>query len=196
MGKKLREQMTKERSRKKNIKFITITGVIVIIAALIIIAALLLPNDDGNKSISSSETEALQAQVQLSENGDLRIEKALAREDVTFVDYGANQEMLLWLDSDGTYRVAFNTCEECYARNGHYEHEDGVLACSACGNKLVLSSLQHQVWGGCQPIEFPDSGREDTDTEIVILSEAFEYADEMFTAWDDGNTEITFEEFN
>lgn len=195
MNKKQRGQMEKERSHKKKIKLIKIFGLIAIVAILTIGVILSLPDGAENANSASDGADELRVQAQLSDNGDLHIEKTLAVEDVTFVDYGADNELLLWLDSDGVYRVAFNTCEECYTRDGHYELKGGVLTCSACGNKLELSSLQHGKWGGCQPIEIPDSGREDTDTEIIILSESFDYAAEMFDAWNDGDTEMTFENF-
>ena len=195
MNKKQREQMGKERSYKKKIKLLQFFGLIVMVAILTIVVILSLPEGAENVNSISDGAEALRVQAQHSDNGDLHIEKTLAVEDVTFVDYGADNELLLWLDSDGVYRVAFNTCEECYTRDGHYELKGGVLTCSACGNKLGLTSLQHGKWGGCQPIEIPDSGREDTDIEIIILSEAFDYAAKMFDAWSDGDTEMTFENF-
>lgn len=192
MNKKQLEQQAKERQKKKQIKAMRTAGVVLIIAILIIAAAVVVSGrSSGNDGSNSSQISA-----ELDEQGNLHINKAQVSEDVTFVDYGADNELLVWTDSEDRYRAAFNLCEECYTRNGHYELHDGVLQCSACGNSLELSSLQHGIWGGCQPVEFPDNGRADTDTEIVILQEAFTFADEMFEEWNNGNMEQTFENFS
>lgn len=203
MNKKQLEQQAKERQKKKQIKIVCTAGIVLVIASLIIAAVVISSQSSGNDStnsssdnVESSEVVTNQISAELDEQGNLHVDKAQVSEGATFVDYGGDNELLVWIDSDGRYRAAFNLCEECYARNGHYELHDGVLQCSACGNGLELSSLQHGVWGGCQPVEFPDSGRTDTDTEIVILQETLTFADEMFEAWNNGNMEQTFENFN
>lgn len=70
--------------------------------------------------------------------------------------------------------------------------EDGSLYvdCTALGD-----GFNYVNWGGCQPVSIPTAARLDTENEIVISSEAIDYAVHMFEQWDSDDMSITFADF-
>jgi len=76
-------------------------------------------------------------------------------ETVTFMPIVVNEmpmEVMFVRASDGTIRVALNTCENCHASGrGYYVQDGDVVICQHCNMSFDIDYIGLNS-GGCQPI--------------------------------------------
>lgn len=105
-----------------------------------------LPSDsDSGSSAVSAAASGLNLKIAVSEIGTT----------ASFYDYDANGttvEVLAVQASDGSVRLALNTCQVCNGSAYAYFEQDGDnFVCQNCGN-VFASSVIGQESGGCNPV--------------------------------------------
>lgn len=97
-----------------------------------------------------------------------------------FFDYKATDKkavrFFVMKSSDGVYRAALDTCDECYrARKGYFQQGDDMI-CRKCGIRFPSSKI-NEVMGGCNPVGLP---RTIADGKLVIAASALEAGKSYF----------------
>lgn len=186
MGKrqKLEHERLKRQKKKRRKQIIIGASISVCVITLIVVLAF-------NAQPSSSTLN-----IASDSNGDLHIAMDSLQNGLNYIDYGSDEELLLWKDSDGVIRTAFDTCEECYSRgNVHFTLSGSTLTCNLCGTTQSVSTLGTDSWGGCQPISITPDMRNDTDTEVIISDAILSYAEDMFSHWDASDYSVSFADY-
>lgn len=101
MGKrqKLEHERLKRQKKKRRKQIIIGASISVCVITLIVVLAF-------NAQPSSSTLN-----IASDSNGDLHIAMDSLQNGLNYIDYGSDEELLLWKDSDGVIRTAFDTCE-------------------------------------------------------------------------------------
>ncbi|MCD7918887.1 MAG: DUF2318 domain-containing protein [Clostridiales bacterium] len=140
------------------------TGVIAAVMAIVMVGC-------------SSEAESVETQENTSDTADAGIE--IRVEDInasasyydTIVE-GTTVEIFAVLASDGTVRLAMNTCQVCNGSPYAYFEQDGDdFVCQNCGNHFSSDEIG-LTSGGCNPVPIT----EDDYTEengIITVSDSF-----------------------
>jgi uncharacterized membrane protein len=84
---------------------------------------------------------------------------------------GTRMEVVVLKASDGTFRMAFNTCKVCHGSpKAYFEQVDDTLKCQKCGNTFPLDSVgvDAEKTDGCNPIAITEDKRTVTDESITI----------------------------
>ena len=121
--------------------------------------------------------------------GDIVIETDDITEIATFVNYevdGVTIQFIVVRASDGTVRIAFNTCQSCTpSPNAYFVQEGNYFVCQNCQTKFLIDEIGLKK-GGCNPA--PVEEKTESDGVITIPKD---YADSMkdnFENWN-GPTE-------
>lgn len=125
------------------------------IAALVVAAAIavvLLPKG----AFSGEPVESAGAPSAASEDGSaLLLDPAQIGSDAVFCDYetqGVTVEFFAVQASDGSIRLALNTCQICNGSPYAYFEQDGDdFVCQNCGNRFSADQIG-LVSGGCNPV--------------------------------------------
>lgn len=127
-----------------------------------------------NKYINSS----------LDSDGNVIIDISDITSEATFINYavdGVTIQLIVVRATDGTIRVAFNTCQVCNPSPNAYFLQDGdYLVCQNCGNRFHIDEVGVKK-GGCNPTsveEFEDDGK------IIKINKAYlESYKDKFENW-------------
>lgn len=97
-----------------------------------------------------------------------------------FYDYKAadNKTVRFFVmkSSDGVYRAALDTCDECYrAKKGYFQQGDDMI-CRKCGRHFPSTKI-NEVAGGCNPVGLP---RTVADGKVVIAASDLETGKSYF----------------
>jgi uncharacterized membrane protein len=96
---------------------------------------------------------------------------------------GSRIEVLAVRAPDDSVRVAFNTCQVCYASGrGWYKQQGTVLVCQNCGNRFRMSQVGIRS-GGCNPVPIAASGKTVTEKTITISKDYLKEAKGLFARW-------------
>ncbi len=118
--------------------------------------------------------------------GDLIIQKSEISETVKFYPYNigkTNMEVMAVKASDGTVRIAFNTCQICYdSGRGYYKQEGDELVCQNCGNRFYIDQLE-KIKGGCNPVPITKEYKSEDDESIIITQAFLEANKALFGNW-------------
>ena len=160
----------------------------VCLAAVVLLLIVLLPGAGGNPATGSEEgqTDGSGGVQAVSAGESLRIPLDGLSETVAFypveVD-GTPMEVLAVVDSRGTIRMAYNTCQICYSSGrGYYVQEGSELVCQNCGNRFTVDQIEVET-GGCNPVPIFPEERTQTDTEILLSYEQLKEAAQIFANW-------------
>lgn len=188
-ARKQARDLEKAQAKKRAlIRDIVIIVSAIVIAAAILIAAIL-------SSTPKSNTKRMN--VPLSEDGSLHVDKTKLINGFNYINYGGDNDLILYQIADDQVRVAFDTCEECYGyRKVHFNPNGDNMQCSVCETIHPLSDFGLQNWGQCQPVAIPTAARLDTSEQVIIDAKAFEFANTMFAQWDEDNYDMTFAQFS
>lgn len=142
------KRSTKKPAKKLNLLPIAACMVLIAAAAVTIFSKQQkdLPSDSGAGSASvSAAASGLDLEIAVSEIGTT----------ASFYDYDANGttvEVLAVQASDGSVRLALNTCQVCNGSAYAYFEQDGDnFVCQNCGN-VFPSAVIGQESGGCNPV--------------------------------------------
>lgn len=170
--------MTKDR---KNIA-LPIAAVIVVAIAVVSIVVPKLTKD--NISASQNITQSDTASQNFS--GDIIIDESSVTETAAFYDYDADGtavEVFAVKASDGTTRIALNTCQICKGSPYAYFVQQGDnFICQNCNNSFNRDDIGI-VHGGCNPVPVTDSHYIKEDKNIIISSEFLNQYKNDFSNW-------------
>ncbi|MCD7784739.1 MAG: DUF2318 domain-containing protein [Oscillospiraceae bacterium] len=136
----------------------------------------------------SSEAESVETQESTSDIAETGIEIHI--EDIstnasyydTTVD-GINVEIFAVLASDGTVRLAMNTCQVCNGSPYAYFVQEGdYFVCQNCGSKFSTDNIG-VVSGGCNPVPITSDDYSEKESVITISSEFLSDNAYRFANW-------------
>lgn len=119
-----------------------------------------------------------------TQSGSLSIPLADLSSTPQFFDWnsgGTAMQVIARLDSDGTPRLAYNTCQVCAGSPyAYFELKNGWLICQNCGNAFSPDSVG-KVSGGCnpKPVAEYDTGAD----SVTLSSETLAAAAPLFKNW-------------
>lgn len=173
----------KSKSKKKNpnqSKLLPIAAAVVVVAvAAVVVVPKLLPG----KSAAQSDA----AEAGLSDDGSaVVIDTAAVSEEAAFVDYdadGATVELFAVKASDGSIRLALNTCQVCNGSPYAYFVQEGdVFICQNCRNRFSSTQVG-LVSGGCNPVPITEADYTVEDGKILVSTEFLNANAVRFTNW-------------
>ena len=151
-----------------------LAGVVALAAA----SVLLLPKLSGGDR--SGAPDALPA------GSDLVIQTEEIGAEASYFDYnadGTTVQVFAARASDGTVRLALNTCQVC---NGspyaYFEQEGDDFVCQNCGNRITADQIGGES-GGCIPYPISASNKTVTDDSILIPYDFLESSRIIFSNW-------------
>lgn len=153
-----------------------LAGVVVLAAA----AVLLFPKLSHGESGGSSDSTALPA------GSDLVIRAEEIGTAASYFDYdadGTTVQVFAVRASDGTVRLALNTCQVC---NGspyaYFEQEGDAFICQNCGNRFASTAVG-RMSGGCNPVPITEETYTEQDGTITVPTAFLEDNAPRFTHW-------------
>lgn len=169
---------------KKNAKQVRRKGsllpflaVAVVLAA---VAVLLLPGQV-KKSGGSSSGSAV-----LSTGSDLVIRTEEIGTEASYFDYdaeGTTVQVFAVRASDGTVRLALNTCQVCSGSPyAYFVQEEDVFVCQNCGNRFASTAVGRES-GGCNPVPITAEDCMEQDGIITVPSSFLEDNAARFINW-------------
>lgn len=169
---------TANRSKGKG-RLIPVCAAVAVILAL---AAVLLPR---LRAGDSGDGSAAQAEL-LASGQDVVIQTGELSETASFFDYdagGTTVELFAVVASDGTVRLALNTCQVCNGSPYAYFVQEGDdFICQNCGNRF--SSTQVGVAsGGCNPVPVTAEDYTLQGDSIIVPADLLENNAARFANW-------------
>lgn len=176
---------------KKNI--IMIIAIVIVIG---IIGIILFGKNNDNKtnsnntlSIQKSNTKSTQStenktiNLEADELGNIVIDTTNIGTKATFYNYNADGTTIRLFAvkaSDGTIRMAFNTCQVCNPSPKAYFVQNGKnFICQNCKNSFATDNIGKER-GGCNPIPITTDERIDGENTITITKQFIESYKENF----------------
>ncbi len=172
--------MKKQKASPKKKNFLPVIAAVVVVAAAV---AVLAP-----KWFPKENTQAdTAAAVTLSDDGSaVVIDPAALSEKAAFYDYdadGITVELFAVKASDGSARLALNTCQIC---NGspyaYFVQAEDYFICQNCLNRFASTQVG-LVSGGCNPVPITQEDYSLQDGTILIPTEFLEMNAARFTNW-------------
>lgn len=170
------------KSKLRDIHPLPVLAAVVVIAAA---AVTLIP------SISNPQELDIQSQTQISESdpsasSDLVIQTADIGTEASYFDYDADGitiQVFAVEASDGTIRLALNTCQVCNGSPYAYFVQDGDwFICQNCGNRFASTEIGI-VSGGCRPVPITEDVYTQEGTAITIPASYLEENASLFRSW-------------
>lgn len=165
-----------KQTRQKGSPLPFLAGAVALAAA----AVLLLPGQSQGDSGSSSDSAALSA------GSDLVIRTEEIGTEASYFDYdveGTTVQVFAVRASDGTVRLALNTCQVC---NGspyaYFEQEEDDFVCQNCGNRFASTAVGRES-GGCNPVPITAEDCTEQDGTITVSSSFLEGNAARFANW-------------
>ena len=169
------KQKQKQNAGKKSPLPLIALAVVIVAAAVV-----LLPKLFGNKE------DAAVSSLPEAETGDLVIRSEDIGAQASFFDYdagGTTVEVFAVRASDGTVRLALNTCQVC---NGSpyafFVQEGDDFVCQNCRNRFASTQVG-LISGGCNPVPITDSVRTEQDGTITVPASFLEDSASLFQNW-------------
>ena len=169
---------------KKNIIMI-----IAIIVVVIAIGIIIFRKNSYNKTTSNSNntvatqknssnnTESKAINLEADESGNIVIDTTNIGSKASFYTYdaeGTTVRLFAVKASDGTIRMAFNTCQVCNPSPKAYFIQNGKnFICQNCGNSFSTDNIGKER-GGCNPIPITTDERIDGDNTITLTKQFIE----------------------
>ena len=170
---------------KKNI--IMIIAIVIVVGTIGII---LLGKEKNNKTISNSNnissaqksnandnTENKSIILESNESENIVIDTTNIGSKATFYNYNADGTTIRLFAvkaSDGTIRMAFNTCQVCNPSPKAYFIQSGKnFICQNCKNSFATDNIGKER-GGCNPIPITTDERVDGENTITITKQFIE----------------------
>lgn len=166
----------------KHGKFLPLIAAVVVIAAAVVT---LLPKNSGEADAPASSAQSGEIATAAS-GSDLLIPAEDIGTEASYYDYDANGitvQVLAVHASDGTTRLAFNTCQVCNGSPYAYFVQEGDwFICQNCGNRFASTEVGI-VSGGCNPVPITDKIYTEQDGIITIPAAFLEENVVLFRNW-------------
>ncbi|MCD7841457.1 MAG: DUF2318 domain-containing protein [Lachnospiraceae bacterium] len=154
---------------------------VVVVAAVAAVAVSRLGGSSGKEQTASnaSSSDALT-------NGAVVIDTGEIGETASYYDYdadGTTVEVLAVTASDGSVRLALNTCQVCQGSPYAYFVQEGdSFICQNCGNAFSRDDIGLEA-GGCNPVPVTEDNYEESDGLITISSDFLDEYKDSFANW-------------
>ena len=116
-------------------------------------------------------------------NGQIVIKKSQLSKDASYINYsagGVSVQLIAVIADDNTYRLSFNTCQNCNpSPNAYFAQEGKNLVCQNCGNQFSMNDVGAASYG-CNPAMIPYT---QTDSELIVSTEILEKVSPAFKRW-------------
>ena len=168
---------------------INIIMIIAIIVVVIAIGIIIFRKNSDNKTTSNSNntvatqknssnnTESKAINLEADVSGNIVIDTANIGSKASFYTYdaeGTTIRLFAVKASDGTIRMAFNTCQVCNPSPKAYFIQNGKnFICQNCGNSFSTDNIGKER-GGCNPIPITTDERIDGDNTITLTKQFVE----------------------
>lgn len=159
-----------------------------LVAAVVIIAAVavtLMPQLPKGKNTETPQTQALQSTPSTGA-GDLLIQADKIGTEASYFDYdagGTTVQVFAVQASDGTIRLALNTCQVCNGSPYAYFTQDGNwFICQNCGNRFASTQIGIAS-GGCRPVPITEDIYAEQDGIITVPAFFLEENAALFQNW-------------
>ena len=168
---------------------INIIMIIAIIVVVIAIGIIIFRKNSDNKTTSNSNntvatqknssnnTESKAINLEADVSGNIVIDTANIGSKASFYTYdaeGTTIRLFAVKASDGTIRMAFNTCQVCNPSPKAYFIQNGKnFICQNCGNSFSTDNIGKER-GGCNPIPITTDERIDGDNTITLTKQFIE----------------------
>ena len=133
------------------------------------------------KSTQSTENETIN--LEADESGNIVIDTTNIGSKAIFYNYNADGTTIRLFAvkaSDGTIRMAFNTCQVCNPSPKAYFVQSGKnFICQNCKNSFATDNIGKER-GGCNPIPITTDERIDGENTITITKQFIESYKENF----------------
>ena len=133
------------------------------------------------KSTQSTENKTIN--LEADESGNIVIDTTNIGSKATFYNYNADGTTIRLFAvkaSDGTIRMAFNTCQVCNPSPKAYFVQNGKnFICQNCKNSFATDNIGKER-GGCNPIPITTDERIDGENTITITKQFIESYKENF----------------
>ena len=169
---------------KKNIIMI-----IAIIVVVIAIGIIIFRKNSDNKTTSNSNntvatqknssnnTESKAINLEADVSGNIVIDTTSIGSKASFYTYdaeGTTIRLFAVKASDGTIRMAFNTCQVCNpSPKANFVQSGKNFICQNCGNSFSTDNIGKER-GGCNPIPITTDERIDGDNTITLTKQFIE----------------------
>ena len=124
--------------------------------------------------------------ISLAENGDVILRAEDIGTEASYFDYDANGttvQLFAVRASDGTVRLALNTCQVCNGSPYAYFVQDGDwFICQNCMNRFASTNVGI-LSGGCNPIPITDQVYTKQDGMITIPASFLDENAPLFQNW-------------
>ena len=168
---------------KKNI--IMIIAIVIVIGIIGII--LFGKNNDNktnsNNTLSTQKSNTKSTQSTENKTRNIVIDTTNIGSKATFYNYNADGTTIRLFAvkaSDGTIRMAFNTCQVCNPSPKAYFVQNGKnFICQNCKNSFATDNIGKER-GGCNPIPITTDERIDGENTITITKQFIESYKENF----------------
>ena len=164
-------------SNGRSVNPLAIAALIVLAAALIIT---ILPRLSGKTDGSDG------AAASAASSGDLVVRAEEIGTQASYFDRdvdGVTVQVLAVRASDGTVRLALNTCQVCNGSPHAYFEQDGDdFVCQNCHNRFSSTDIG-TVSGGCDPVPITAEIYREEDGALVIPLSFLEENAARFTNW-------------
>ena len=123
---------------------------------------------------------------QVANGQDVVIKASDINTQASYYDYDANGtkvQLFAVKASDGTARVALNTCQVCQGSpKAYFVQEGDDFVCQNCGNHFASAQVGNEAQG-CDPIPVTSSDYTIKDNAIVVPASFLDGYASSFTNW-------------
>ena len=171
------QKPTQKKKQKQKNPLPIVAAAVVVVAAAVMLVPKLLPRDAVPESAGAS----------LSDDGSaVVIDSAALGAEASFYDYdaeGTTVELFAVRASDGSVRLALNTCQVCNGSPYAYFVQEGdYFICQNCRNRFASAQVG-LVSGGCNPVPITEADYDLQDGTILVSAEFLEANAARFTNW-------------
>lgn len=103
---------------------------------------------------NEAENKNVAIKAQVNEVGDILINESDITRTATFLNYEVDEVQIGFIvvrGTDGTVRLAFNTCQSCNpSPNAYFIQKGDYFECQNCGNQFYIDKIGIEK-GGCNP---------------------------------------------
>ena len=168
---------------KKGIKQINPLPIIAAVVVTVAVAVTLLPKGQENTTVLETQTTE---STPPADTGNVVIQTGDIRTEASYYDYdadGITVQVLAVQASDGTIRLALNTCQVCNGSPYAYFEQDGDLfICQNRKNQFASTEIGIAS-GGCRPVPITDEIYTQQDDTIIIPASFLEQKATLFKNW-------------
>lgn len=170
---------------KKNIILPIIAVLVVIVAAVSVAVPKLTKEKEENVSTTQGSEKSDAASAPIFTD-DIIIDENAVSNTAVFYDYdtdGTVIEVFAVKASDGSTRIAFNTCQICNGSPYAYFVQQGnYFICQNCKNAFSRDDIGI-LHGGCNPVPVTEENYQIENEKIIIPSQFLEQYKDDFLNW-------------